>query len=131
LTGNEGITIASNSTAIFYTAGSFDIAGKGMVNNGGRPINCQVYGLTTCTSVKYSGNAIYNGTIYAPSADLQIKGGGSAGEVCGAFVAKSLTMTGGTVFHYDEYLGKQGPGSSFNINSWKSYRWTGSYWAAD
>jgi choice-of-anchor A domain-containing protein len=102
-----------------------------MVNNGGRPINCQVYGLTTCTSVKYSGNAIYNGTIYAPSADLQIKGGGSAGEVCGAFVAKSLTMTGGTVFHYDEYLGKQGPGSSFNINSWKSYRWTGSYWAAD
>jgi hypothetical protein len=131
LTGGEGITVSSNSTLVIYTKGSFDIAGNGVVNETARPINCQVYGLNACTDVKYSGNAIYSGTIYAPYAALSIKGGGSAGEVCGSFVAKSFTMTGGTIFHYDEMLATQGPGASFNINSWKSYRWTGNQWVSD
>lgn len=130
-TGNEGITVASNSTLVIYTAGSFDIGGNGVVNQNGKPINCQIYGLNTCTDIKYSGNAVYTGTIYAPYAALAIKGGGSAGEVAGSFVAKSFTMTGTTVFHYDEMLLRQGPGVSYNINSWKSYRWTGNQWVSD
>lgn len=129
LTGNDAITIATGAKLILYTDGSVDIAGNGVVNNTGRPLNCQLYARNT-TSVKYSGNAAFNGIIYAPKAAMEIKGGGANGEVSGSIVADTIKMTGGTVFHYDEALRKTGPNSLYNIATWRSLRNTGSGWVS-
>ncbi|MCX7915585.1 MAG: hypothetical protein N3A53_04700, partial [Verrucomicrobiae bacterium] len=130
LTGNQSITIMPGSSLIVYTDGDVDIAGNGVINDSVTPINCQFYGVNT-TSFKIAGNGVFVGCVYAPNADLQIQGGGTNGDMAGAIVAKSITMTGTTNFHYDESLREVGPGASYDIASWKSYRWTGGGWVAD
>ena len=57
--------------------------------------------------------------IYAPNANLEMKGGGSSGMVLGSMVAKTISMNGGTDFHYDEALGKLGTGNPFGIVKWR------------
>jgi hypothetical protein len=131
LNGNDGITVSVGSSLTVYAAGSLVLTGNGVINDGNRPIQCQIYGLSSCTQVKVAGNGVYIGTVYAPNAALEIKGGGSSGEVAGAIVADTITMTGGTIFHYDESLRTNGPGASYNIASWKSFRWTGGAWISD
>jgi len=133
LTGSDEITLLPGARLIIYAAGDVDIAGNGVINTNtwSPPVRCQVYGLPTCDSVKLAGNAEFVGCVYAPQAALEIKGGGSSGSACGAVVARSIKMTGVTNFHYDENLRNNGPNSSYDISSWKSWRWTGGAWAGD
>jgi hypothetical protein len=132
LTGNASIKISSNSSLRVYAAGaSARVTGNGVVNQALTPIKCQFYGLPTCTSFELSGNGQWVGTVYAPQAAMTMNGGGSAGDMSGAIVADTIRLNGGTQFHYDESLARNGPNSSFDINSWKSYRWTGDQWVSD
>jgi hypothetical protein len=124
LTGNNSIRITPGSSLKIYAAGSVAAAGNGIVNTNGTPITCQLYGLPTCTSVKITGNGEWVGTAYAPQAAVELKGGGNSGYMSGAIVADTITFTGTTAFHYDEALGKYGPGSGYNMAGWRSFRFT-------
>ena len=48
-----------------------------------------------------------------------MKGGGSSGNVMGSVVAKTISMNGGTNFHYDEALGNLNGGGGYRTSKWK------------
>ena len=125
------ITVSSNATLTIYSAGNMSIGGNGVANNSSSSKNCIFYGLSTCTSISLQGNANWCGLVYAPQAALGIGGGGSSGDFSGSVVAKSIGMNGHVTFHYDEMLRKSGPSASYDIASWKAYRWTGSSWVSE
>lgn len=131
VSGQAQIIIEQNAKLELYAAGNMSIAGQGVLNKTGSAINNQFYGLPSSTFWDITGNGIWLGTIYAPQADLKMAGGGSAGDMGGSVVSNTITLSGGTKFHYDESLKEKGPSTGYNIASWKSYRWNGSSWAAD
>lgn len=133
LTGNEAITITAGSSLTIYVDGEVDAAGNGIVNVSGTPLNCQLFGTTSCTSVKITGNGEWVGTVYAPQAAAELKGGGNSGYMSGAIVADTIKFTGNAWFHYDESLGRIGPKAGYNMASWKSYRYDASNgtWVSD
>ena len=61
------------------------------------------------------------GAIYAPNADLTLSGGSSDGliEFTGASVSKTVTMTGGRNFHYDESLARMF--QDFVVVAWNEF----------
>jgi hypothetical protein len=103
-----------------YVAGaSTSLGGSGVVNGTGSATNFSYYGLPSNTSVSFSGNAAFVGTIYAPNAALQLGGGGSnTFDFVGASVSNTVQMNGHFNFHYDELLGRQNNGASYYITSW-------------
>jgi hypothetical protein len=129
--GNGKIVVSNGATLTIYSAGDMSIAGNGIVNNSTSDMNVQLYGLPTCTSVSLQGNGNWSGIVYAPEAAFSMGGGGSSGQFSGGVVANTIDMNGEVVFHYDEALRNTFGGGAYNVASWKSYRWTGSYWASD
>ena len=102
-----------------WVSGSISISGQGAVNSTGDSLRMMVYGLPTCTSATFSGNAAWTGTLYAPQAELRFNGGGmDAVDFIGAAIVNTATLNGHFEFHYDEVLGRNGPSSSFVIDSW-------------
>jgi len=128
ISGNGSIVIATGASLQIYVAGSVSLAGNGVVNNTGYTTSLQLYGLPTSTSWSVSGNGQWNGTLYAPEAALSINGGGSSGDVSGALVAKSITLSGNAKFHYDESLKKTGPIAGYLVASWQELRYVGGSW---
>jgi hypothetical protein len=126
LSGNALMRIANGGRVEIYCSGSVSVAGNGIVNDALSPLNCQFYGLPSSTSWTLNGNGQWIGTVYAPNAALSLRGGGTNGDMSGAIIAKTITLNGVTTMHYDESLAWNGPMSSYNVASWKSYRWTGS-----
>ncbi len=117
--GGRGITIASIGTLQMWVRDSISFAGNANVNNSGDPQRMVLYGLPTCTSASFSGNAEFIGILYAPQADLRFNGGGSdRADFMGAAIVGSAQMNGHFEFHYDENLGRAGPSSSYVIDSW-------------
>ncbi len=68
-----------------------------------------------------SGNSAFNGTIYAPEADISFSGGGNnTVDFMGAIVGKSVRISGKYQFHYDESLGAGSNGSDYYYaTSWR------------
>ena len=123
--GKGSIVIAPGASLKLYagnTTGSgvsCSIAGNGLVNGTGFSTNCTIYGLPSCTDLKYTGNASYVGTIYAPNADLTLGGGGNnTYDFCGMSVTKNVTFNGHFNFHYDEALGRLNPLRGYIISAW-------------
>lgn len=111
-------TIAANAKLTIYAGASCSISGNGFLSNADAS-RCIIYGLPTCTSLSFSGNARYTGCIYAPSADFSMSGGGNDPyDFAGASITKTVTMSGGFNFHFDEALKTRGPGRGFIITSW-------------
>lgn len=127
------ITVNPGSSLTVYSAGSLDIGGNGLVNNGDNAASTTFYGLPTCTSVSLHGNANWTGVVYAPEAAFTLGGGGSSGDFQGSIVARSVSLNGQVQFHYDEALRKGGPQANFNVDSWTSARWNsnGGGWIND
>ena len=66
------------------------------------------------------GNTAFTGTIYAPTADFQLGGGGnSTYDFVGASITKSVKMNGHFNFHYDENLRRNGMGKGYIPTNWK------------
>jgi choice-of-anchor A domain-containing protein len=78
-----------------------NFGGLGIVNYA--TTNCTIWGLTNCTSIKLSGAADLVARIYAPQADVVIRGGAQA---YGAFTVKSFSLSGSSGIHLDEALAK-------------------------
>ena len=128
ISGNGSINIATNASLQIYVAGSVSIAGNGIANTPGSATSLELFGLPTSTSWNVNGNGQWDGTVYAPEAALTIAGGGSQGDVSGAFVTKSITLSGHTNFHYDESLKKTGPVVGYVAASWQELRLVSGSW---
>jgi hypothetical protein len=126
LTGaNDAIFIDSSPTTsgslqIYMYADSFSIKGQGIVNTSGNAANFTYLGMPSNTSVTFGGNATFTGSIYAPSANFTLGGGGSNPiDFIGASVTKTVKMNGHFNFHYDENLRRNGMGRGFIPTNWK------------
>jgi len=111
--------VAPNSSLTMYFDGDLDIGGNGVMNLTNLPENLIMYGTATSQSVKLHGNGAAHAAIYAPNADLELKGGGSSGTFMGAAVVKTVFINGNYEFHYDEALANLGSSGAFTVGSWR------------
>jgi hypothetical protein len=125
-TNSKTIGVAGNAT--LYVTGSFNFSGTiniapggslklyvggttthlGRVINPGTAFGFQYYGLPANTTITWSGNSNYVGTIYAPQAALSL-GGSGAVNLQGACVVKSANLSGDFSINFDENLKRRGP----------------------
>jgi hypothetical protein len=105
LSGSDYIRLLPGASVTLYVAGSMSMAGNGVINGTGYAGNFNVLGLCGCTSITYTGNALFDGTVYAPAADVSIQGNG---DIYGAIIAKSANLVGNANLHYPTELAKQG-----------------------
>jgi hypothetical protein len=117
--GQSQITIGSAGSLKVYVAGDCNLSGNGVMNTASDALKFSVYGLPTCTSVRFNGNASFTGTVYAPQAAFSAGGGGNNNYDCvGSIIANSVSMNGNFTFHYDENLGRNGPRAMFVVTDW-------------
>jgi hypothetical protein len=104
--GDDFLEIAPGGSLQVYMSGaSTSFAGNATWNENGSPLQLQYFGLPSNTSIAISGNGSFSGTIYAPSADLTLNGGGKENyDFMGASISKTVKMNGKVQFHYDEAL---------------------------
>ena len=118
MSGTSYINITTGASLKIIVAGSS--AGFTYVNTVGNAGTFAYYGLPSNTSLTWSGNAQYVGTIYAPEATFTLGGGGNnTMDYQGACVVLSVTMNGKFNFHFDENLKRKGPPGMFVVGSWK------------
>lgn len=120
MAGQAALEIKPGASLTLYMTGtSARFAGQGIVNETGNALNFSYYGMPSNTELKMSGNAGFVGTIYAPDAAFTLGGGGNdTSDFIGASVTDSVKMNGHFNFHYDENLGREGPGSGFLATAW-------------
>ncbi|EEF61594.1 hypothetical protein Cflav_PD4273 [Pedosphaera parvula Ellin514] len=130
--GQDGLYIAPGASVQIYVGDNSgspvpcNLTGQGGMNANGYAVNCQLYGLATCTSISMSGNAAFVGTIYAPYADLTGNGGGKdPNDVMGSIIVKSATFNGHFSFHFDEALATSGPARGWIARNWREINYTG------
>jgi hypothetical protein len=116
LTSDAHIIVAPGATIEMYCYGNVNMAGKGVVNFPGFAKNFAIIGLPTCTTVSYSGQVQFCGTIYAPNATVSLTGTAAA---YGAFVGRTLSLSGGMSVHYDEALRGNPNSGRFLAASWQ------------
>jgi hypothetical protein len=114
MSGGTAITLATNANLEVYLGGSMDLSGQCVVNPSGITANCAIYGLPTCTSMKYTGTAEAFARIYAPQAAVEV---GGNFDFSGSIVANSMRFSGTANIHYDEAL--YGDGPAFRIVTWE------------
>ena len=123
LTGDIGIkgdfVIDANSSLTIYVDGDVDIGGNGVMNLSGFSKNLIMYGTATSQTIKLHGNGAAQAAIYAPNADLELKGGGSSGAFMGAAVVKTVFINGNYEFHYDEALASLGSSGVYTVGGWR------------
>ena len=122
LTGNASIQVLGSSSLEMYADSNVSIAGRG-VANANDPEAFQFWstkaaGSAGAQSVSVSGNGNLSAVVYAPNADVTMNGGGASGSVYGAVVADTISVTGGSEFHYDEALAAMSDGNPFGIANW-------------
>ena len=97
-----------SSLKLYVSAPSAVIGGSGVVNADGSALAFQYYGMPQNTSIKFSANTANTGSIYAPSADFTLGGGGNNDfDFAGACVVNSFKMNGHYHLHFDKALRSQ------------------------
>jgi hypothetical protein len=117
------VTIAPGAILKLYVgspSGTAVSANMYSINNGGNAYNFQFYGLPTCTTLTWSGNNSYIGTVYAPEATFTLNGGGAdAIDYQGSAVVQSVKVNGKFNIHYDENLKRQTFPIGWTVASWQ------------
>jgi len=124
ITGNGQITLSNGAALEAYAADKVKIEGNGILNVPGLPIRNQWRALST-NSFSVAGNGSWIGTVYAPQSPLTI---GGNGNVSGAVVANSVTLSGNAQFHYDESLKTSSAYGGYLVSSWQEMRYIGGVW---
>jgi hypothetical protein len=106
ISGQAYILIEANASLEIYVNGSATIGGNGIVNGPSFAKDVSIVGLNGCTSVSYSGNSQFIGTIYAPRANVSLSG---TSDAISALVGNTVTFSGGMGLHFDENLKRSGP----------------------
>ncbi len=118
----SGLAIPANSTLALYVDGAVNASGKGAIANSSWAGAFQIITSTTA-DISLSGSGELRASVYAPNAVLKASGGGTGGGMVGAFVVKSMTLTGQMNFHYDEALRNlTNAGARPAISSWGEVR---------
>ncbi len=126
--GSGSIVVSAGTTPALalYAAGNLSISGNGAANATNAPPRMTFYGTRTQAEVAtlgaqqfdLRGNASYVGLVYAPNADVQLRGGGTSGRFDGAVIGRSVTFNGNYDFHYDIQLGGLASEDFFKPVSW-------------
>ncbi|MEZ5275282.1 MAG: hypothetical protein R3F07_02740 [Opitutaceae bacterium] len=112
--------VGATSSLTVYVAGDVDIGGNGVMNLTGLSEKLILYGTNpTSQTIKLHGNGAAHAAIFAPNADLELKGGGSSGVFVGAAVVKTAFINGNFEFHYDEALSKLGSSGVYTVGGWR------------
>lgn len=120
VTGNAGVNVGLGATWNVYSNGNVKIAGNGFGNANNNAASTIFWGTNTANqTIDISGNATTTCCIYAPNANVSMNGGGSSGLMNGSIVANTITMNGGTEFHYDDALGRLTTGNPYGIGKWR------------
>jgi len=142
VTLNNPDKIYVGGNAILYVTGNFSMSGKSVIyidsgaklklfvgganadftyiNTEGNANTFQYYGLRSNTSLTWSGNANYVGTVYAPRAMFTLGGGGlETMDYQGACVVNAVKLNGKFNFHYDENLKRAEQIRGYLAISWK------------
>ena len=127
MSGNAQVVLDPGVHLRMFVAGDADMTGNGVANPNS-PLNFQLYGLDRPTNpdgspqtpglMKVAGNGGFRGTVYAPSYNVRMVGGGSSDSIFGSFVGWQVNMTGVQAVHYDEALGDGGLISDYKVVSW-------------
>ena len=108
----------SGTLNLYQVSGTCNLSGSVTVDSQCAQ-NFYYWGLPGVTSINYGGSSTYYGAIYAPEADLTLNGGGSANNFCGAIVAKTITLKGHYLIHFDQALLQWGPKRGYVAASWR------------
>lgn len=107
----NGGTTNSGTLVIYQESGITTFTGNssgGPIGN--RPHNLVYIGLPAVTSVAFSGISDFTGAIYAPNSLISLNGGTvRVINLCGSFIADSITINGHYIIHFDEALLTLGP----------------------
>ena len=127
LSGQAQIKLGKGVYVRMFVIGNADITGNGF-SNPNSPLALQLYGCdrpkladgtpASYGTMKIAGNGGFCGAVYAPNYNLELKGGGSADTIFGAFVANTVFMNGVQSVHYDEALADGGLITDYRIVSW-------------
>ncbi len=126
MAGQAQIVLDPGVYVRIFVGGDTNIAGQGVANPNS-PLNFQLYGLDrpplsdgtpNIGTIKIAGNGGFRGVVYAPNYDIEMKGGGNADTIFGAFTGYTIRMTGVQSVHYDEQLAKGSLITGYNIVSW-------------
>jgi hypothetical protein len=115
-----GLVIKSGSNLQLYSsAPNVLLAGNTTANSDSTADSFAFWGMPSVTTVTFSGNSSFTGTIYAPSANFILNGSGNNNiDFIGGSITKTATMNGHFNFHYDEALRRIGPFRGYIVNSW-------------
>lgn len=111
ITNNNSITIRTNvvNASLYVVGPSLKVSGTPVSYPTQRASVLSIYGLPTLTSIGINSTNMA-ATIYAPEADLSMGGGGPyLHDFVGAIVVRSVTFSGNSAFHFDEYLARYMP----------------------
>jgi hypothetical protein len=114
ISGTGYVYIAPGANLQLYVNNSSAISGKGFVNSNADTSSLQYYGLKGNKQIYISGNGVFIGTIYAPSAKMDITGDG---QFMGASVSDEIVLGGNFQFHYDEAMG--GSSTAYAVANWE------------
>jgi hypothetical protein len=121
LGGKSTITLGSGASVELFVEGNVDIAGNGILNSS-EPENLKVIGTNATEgqqTIKMTGNGYLSASVYAPNANVELKGGGSSGRVFGAVVGYDAKLTGNSWFSFDLALSDINlGGSGYEVISW-------------
>lgn len=117
--GGSGST---NPSLNLYSPGTVDIGGSGMVNNTATPAKATIWGTRATGSgtqtIAVTGSGAFKGTIYAPNANIALSG---SGDVYGAVVGNTVTLSGSSTVHYDVQLGQHVTAAGPNPSTGSAY----------
>jgi hypothetical protein len=113
------LMIEADSSLTVYVDGDVGIGGTGVLNQSGLSKNFIMYGTGSSQTIKLYGNGAIQAAIFAPNADLELKGGGGTGVFVGAVVAETVFFNGEYEFHYDEDLEKVGLSEVYTVDLWQ------------
>ncbi|MDA9260295.1 hypothetical protein N9P58_00335 [Puniceicoccaceae bacterium] len=121
LTGKATLTLNTDATLKLFVEGDVSIGGNGILNSS-NPENLEVIGTNTNEgeqTIKINGNGQLSATVYAPNANVELKGGGSSGRVYGAVVAYDASLVGNSHFSFDEALADVNlGGTDYEVIQW-------------
>lgn len=114
LEGDSIVRVTSAPVRI-YIRNSLSLAGGTLVNTTAIPSNVAFFLGPAARDASITGGATAHYVLYAPHTDVKVVGGG---DLYGAIVAKSLSASGGSRFHYDADL-RNGIGGPLQVFSWQ------------
>lgn len=101
--GNSAeIVVDANGSLIMYIGGSFEGKNSSAINNRTKdPKKCKIYGLFTCTEMRFKNSSDFYGAIYAPNAEIIFD---NSADAYGSIVAKKFEQKNSAKFNYDASL---------------------------